>query len=443
MSPSQKPRTFRPSFLLLLVLAVLPASAARGQEPDSLTPPITPAPDTTATDSIARPDTAGAGPPPIPGIPGERAPRGYEVDLHGIQGFDIGHLNRVDGLTPSFGLSLLSVRPNVLPTLEAEIALRTSRTETPAYRVAATQIFAGLDRFRMALEVYDETATSDAWKVGERENDVWVFLVREDLRNYYAARGARLSLTTSDLRAWSAALRLVAESNRSLDTESFFTLTTIFGDDAAFRPNPPVAEARLTSATLELRLHTAATQSPSLRVPGWNLAAAVERAGSALEGELAFTRGTLHLRRYNRLGERYWLNLRLFATGPLGDTRALPPQRFTYLGGAGSLPGFEPLEIAGDRAVLASAEIDVQLPNTSWSAPVFLLWQLELFSNAGHAVFRDDRSRLLSDLHWDAGAGVSGITVLGYLGVFAAQRLSHLDEPSSGPRVFFRLQRTF
>jgi outer membrane translocation and assembly module TamA len=270
-----------------------------------------------------------------------------------------------------------------------------------------------------------------------------VFLTRTDLRNYYDAAGVRLAASSSDLRPWGLTLALQSEHNESVDQDPFFTLTTLFGDDEDFRPNPSVLDGRVTSASLDARFVTASSQSPALRVAGWNLGAGLERAWQGLGGDVSFWRGTLHVRRYTRLAERHWLNARVYVTGPVLGTDDLPPQRFTYLGGPGSLPGFDTLELAGDRGVLGTVEYTFQLPSTSWSTPVFLLWQLEVFSNVGNAVDEGDRTRLYSDLHWDAGVGVSGVTVLGYLGLFLAQRLSDLDAPSSGPRVLFRLQRAF
>ena len=421
-----------------------PDSAAQQRavpNPDSIPLPVEAAPaDTPPAAAVLPADSA---PAPIPGFVDMKAPRGYEVSLHGLQGFDIGHLNRVDGITPSFGFTLVSVRPNALPTLDFTLGIRSNRLTEPWFRVQPTQIFEKLDRLRLSGEFFRDTATPDGWKMGARENDVWLFVFRTDLRNYYDAIGARISAASSDLRSWGLTLSLLSERDRSVPQDGFLTLTTLLGDDEDFRPNPAITDGRLTSATLEARLVTASTQSPSLRVPGWNLSAGLERAGRALSGDLSFWRGTLHLRRYTRLAERHWLSARAYLSGPVAGTVSLPAQRFTYLGGPGSLPAFETLELAGDRGVLASAEYAFQLPNTSWSTPIFLLWQLEVFSNAGNAVTAAERARLYSDLHWDAGAGVSGVTVLGYLGIFFAQRLSHFDEPSAGPRFFFRLQRTF
>ncbi|MBA2565830.1 MAG: BamA/TamA family outer membrane protein [Gemmatimonadetes bacterium] len=384
--------------------------------------------------------------PPVPAPPAyveSDAPTGYEVSLHGVQGFDIGHLNRVDGWRPSFGLALASVRPNALPTVDLTLGFRSNRPRRPWFRAGATQILASLDRIALTAEVYQDTHTPDGWKIGDRENDAWLFLTRTDLRNYYGAEGARFSASTSDLRTLGFSLALLTEKNRSRQQDGFVTLTTLFGDDEDFRPNPPVDEGRLTSATIAARVLTASTQSPSLRVPGWNLAAELERGGEALGGDLSFWRGMLHLRRYNRLSERHWLNARVYLSGPVAGTASLPRQRFTYLGGPGSLPGFDTLVLEGDRAVLGTAEYTYQLPTTSWSAPVFLLWQLEIFSDVGNAVDASDRVQLYSKLHWDAGIGVSGVTVLGYLGVFVSQRLSHFDERSDGPRALFRLGRSF
>jgi outer membrane translocation and assembly module TamA len=408
---------------LFLALSPLPSLAQEGAAPT---------PGGVVADTLA-----------LPGVVEEETARGYEPALHGIRGFELGHVNRVDGYTPSLGLTLISVRPNALPTIDLSVGIRTNRIDRPRFRIALEQTFTALDRLRASAEYYHDTHTPDAWKVGARENDVWLFVFRRDLRHYYEADGARLSVSTSDLRPLGASLSLLTERNRSLEQDAFFTLTTVFGADEDFRLNPPVRDAHVSSVSFEARYLTAATQSPSLRVPGWNMAAAIERAGTLLDGDLTFTQGTLHVRRYTQLSERHWLAGRLYLSGPVAGTESLPEQRFTHLGGPGSLPGFDTLILAGDRGVLGSAEYSFQLPTTSWSAPIFLLWQLEVFTNAGNAVTLRERSRLYSDLRWDGGVGVSGVTVLGYLGLFIAQRLSHFDEPSSGPRVLFRLQRSF
>jgi hypothetical protein len=404
-----------------------PPDSSAAQRADSLpAPPAPPAP----ADSID-----------VAALTEGGTPAGYEASLHGIQGLDVGHLDRVDGWTPAVGVTLEPVRPNALPTLDLAIGVRTSRPREPFTRFSATQIFPGLDRLRVAVEGYRSTRTPDDWKVGPRENDIWVLLAHQDLRNYYQADGARLAVSSSDLRPWGLALSLLLEDQRSIEADAFPTLPSAFGEEENFRANPAIAEGRMASATLDARLVTASSQSPALRVPGWNLGASLERAGSALGGDQTFWRGMLDLHRYTRLSDRHWVNARLYLTGPVLGTRTLPRQRFTYLGGPGSLPGFDPLEIAGDRGALGTVEYTFQLPNTSWSTPVFLLWQLELFSDVGGATSR--AGDLLSDLHWDAGAGVSGVTVLGYLGLFFAQRVSDLDQSSAGPRLFFRLQRAF
>jgi hypothetical protein len=452
-------------WLFLLIFACPLAAQERA---DSLAPSDSlPRPDALApADSLGRPDSlapadslagrdslanraalggrdSSAAAPDMAALADAGAPAGYDVSPHGIHGFDVGHLNRVDGWTPSVGITLLPVRPNALPTLDFTLGLRTNRTDHPWGRAAISQIFGSLDRLQVSAEAYLDTHTPDGWKVGARENDLWVFLARTDLRNYYDAEGARFALSSSDLRPWGVTIALQSEHNESLEQDPFFTLTTLFGDDDDFRSNPPVLDGRVTSASLEARFITASSQSPALRVPGWSLGAGLERAWEGLGGDVSFWRGTLNVRRYTRLGERHWLNARVYVTGPVLGTDALPGQRFTYLGGPGSLPGFATLEFAGDRGALGSVEYTYQLPNTSWSSPVFLLWQLEVFSNLGNAVDEANREELYSDLHWDAGAGVSGVTVLGYLGLFIAQHLSDAGGSSSGPRAFFRLQRAF
>jgi hypothetical protein len=198
-------RRSNPWLFLLLIAHPLTAQEGRAA-PDSLAPAdsLVRADSLTPADSLAPPVSKPA--PDRAALVEAGAPSGYDVSPHGYRGLDVGHLNRVDGWAPSIGFTLLPVRPNALPTLDIAAGVRTNRLDEPWGRLAASQIFAGLDRFQLAAELYRDTRTPDGWKVGARENDVWVFLTRTDLRNYYDAAGVRLAASSSDLRPWGVTL---------------------------------------------------------------------------------------------------------------------------------------------------------------------------------------------------------------------------------------------
>ena len=112
---------------------------------------------------------------------------------------------------------------------------------------------------------------------------------------------------------------------------------------------------------------------------------------------VAYTRGVVDLRRYNRLSPESQLNLRLFAGGWLGGD-PLPLERRFSLGGSGSLPGYDFRQpLAGESDVL-SCSAGQAIPGTPAQCDRVLLAQVEYRGDLPLHLFGD----------WGAKSGSGG-----------------------------------
>ena len=426
MTGSPGPRRLAAAVAALLALAA-PATA-RGQDP-------TPLPDTLApTDSVAAPDSVAFPPalgpledPLLAGIDSARTSTlPWLIEFPGWHGFGIEHYNRVDGLTPSWGMRFEPVEPERRPEIEARLSAATTHAQL-YWNGAIRQRIPAPGALHARFEIFHRSATFDDWKISVRENDVATFVSASDMLDWWREKGwsAGLDAETPGGRL-GGALTFTDASHRSLRDRSPFAL---FG--RTYRDNPPIEEGDFRSLWATLRVDTRDVQSPLLPSPGWWLRADAEVAG--LGGDVDFRRAAIDLRRFTHLGGDRWWEWRAVWMGRLTGN-PLPPQRHFMIGGPGSLRGFRGGSFVGSRGVQASTDVRLPLPVGRRVALLFLSWHWVAFADAGAV---DD----YGEWHADVGTGISGLTLLSMLEVFVAQRVTDLDEERSGPRFVVRFRR--
>lgn len=418
--------------MLALLAALGGVPAARGQvttPPDSL--------EASPPDSLELlpPDSLLALPPEVPAgaiaAPSEASGGPWLIEPLGWKGFTIEHYNRVDGLTPAWGLALQPVDPARTPMLGGRIAAATTHHRF-YWHVWAEQRLPLPGAVIARAEHFHHVTTFDDWKVSIRENDASTFLAASDLLDWWRERGYRLSLDaeTSGGRL-GARLALLGAAQFSEPNRAPFAL---FAGET-YRENPAIAEGTLRSVSLQVRFDTRDVQSPLLPAPGWAITTEWELAGWILGGALNFSRVTADVRRYTRLGGDAWWDSRVVWLGALGDDDA-PRQRQVNLGGPGSLRGFAASSFSGPDGLQASTEVRLPLPLPDRLALLLLSWHAVGFADVGSV-------GTYEAWHADVGAGVSGLNIFTYIGVFVAQRVTDRDRGASGPRVVVRLRRDF
>lgn len=429
MSPGVAPR----SFLLLLAACtgLLGARPVAAQEPR-------PAPEDSlaAVDSLTIADSLDAPLPDdlpegpfLPGVaPAREAGSPWLLELPGWHGLSIEHYNRVDGLTPSWGLRLEPVEPTAHPALAARIAAAT--THSRLYWSAAVRQQLPLPGAVFArVEHFHRTTTFDDWKVSIQENDIATFAFASDLLDWWREKGYAVALDAETSDGWlGGGLTYLDASQRAEPDRSPFA---VFG--ANYRENPPADEGDLHSLTATVRVDTRDVQSPLLPSPGWWLRADAEAAGGILGGELDFRRASIEVSRFSRFREDVWWNTRVVWMGPF-DGDSLPVQRHVMLGGPGSLRGFRGGSFVDSQGGQASTELRLPLPVGRRIALLFLSWHWVAFADAGAVGDYEE-------WHADVGTGISGINLLSYVELLFAQRITDLDQDGSGPRFVVRFRR--
>ena len=371
-----------------------------------------------------------------------QVPPGVEVretepwlfETTGFWGFSAERYNRVDGLVPAWGFQLEPVDPARQPAFEGRIARATTH-DRYYWSLVLRQRLPLPGALVVRFEYFQRAATFDDWKVWGRENDISSFVSASDQLDWWRETGLELAFDAeSSTGRLAGTLAYVDVDQHSEPNRSPFSL---FGGDEDWRPNPAVEEGRLRALRIDGRFDTRDVQSPLLPSPGWSVRATWELAG-ALGGDVEFSRASLDVRRYTRLGRDAWWDSRIVWMGPLGDEN-LPPQREVKLGGPGSLRGFRAVSFQGDAGVQAQTELRLPLPVTDRIALLFLSWHAVGFLDAG-TVEVDDA---WEDVHADVGLGVSGINIFSYVGLFVAQRITDRGGDADGPRFVVRLRRDF
>lgn len=296
------------------------------------------------------------------------------IELDGFKGFHIPTYDRVDAVGVRWGAAYVT-SPDTMD--QTRIHGWTGYMSGRGALEGGAGVLRRWGPTRLEFGGANETTTNDRWLRGDLTNSLSFLLEADDYRNYYLTR--RLFLTLGhDLgrseRRLSLALRGQIESDRSLETVPAWT---IFGGDDA-RPNPAIDEGTITGLT-------AAVEG---RWVGHRLAfsgeSTLETAGELLGGDFAFNRFTLHGHFGMDALANHALLFHWYFQGPVLGATSLPRQRWSTLGGTGTLPAYDIGEFRGDRVAFLESRYIIPLPER-WSLPILGRPALELAHAIGNA----------------------------------------------------------
>lgn len=277
------------------------------------------------------------------------------LSLPGTYGLRIPAYTRVDGLVVTFGPEVAFDTGHV--RLEPVVTYRSHLGAIdPGVRA-----FADLPRGLTAeFRAERGTFTNDAWSRGELINTIIFAGTGADARNYYRADRVELTFDRrSDLASG------ILEPRIGIRTERAFSVArdsasarpfTVFGRDdieGARRPNPAVTGGRITSALAGLRVRRDTPAGTRGRAEVQvEQALAVERGGR-------FTRAIVDLALERPLPNDR--NAVLLAHAAVTAGRAVPSQRYAYLGGGPTLPSLALLDQGGTELVWVEARYTLPL----------------------------------------------------------------------------------
>ncbi len=305
-----------------------------------------------------------------------------------------GTYNRVEGLPVILGPTIRQNSPLGPFSVQALGIYRLAdhfawKADNLGYDVQAEMQVGYARGVAFGAEAVDEVAPVETWQLRDSEIGLASFLLRRDYRDYYNRKGARGYVSLRDGNTLSLTLGLGQERWQPRAARDPWTLLR---GDAPWRPNPVLDAGTFTLATADVRYDTRNDRDNPWT--GWLVTAELEHGFSnhvvlgpastvarpaSPDGQpvgVAYTRGVLDLRRYNRLSPESQLNFRLFAGGWLGGD-PLPLERRFSLGGPGSLPGYDFRQpLAGEEDVM-SCSAGENIPGTPAECDRVLLAQVE------------------------------------------------------------------
>lgn len=276
------------------------------------------------------------------------------VGTTGVFGVGLPTYDRANGLTLRWGAEYRLRRDSIAPVLRGSVSFATARS-APGGTLALEIPVSGSGWLR--AEVARESYTNEAWIRGAFMNSLSVTVLRSDLRDYHESdvallgweRRQRQPLISGE-RFFAPRLTLRASRDRSLRTRNVWSA---FGS-GEWRENPEIDEGVLVSVVpggfLDWRGRTsrfAGDLSVEWAPPG---ASDFEFVQLVADG------------RYEMLALRgHVVTLRGRTQQSLGDDPA-PRQRWSFVGGPGTLPTLPTAAMYGDRLVFVQTTYDVPLP---------------------------------------------------------------------------------
>ena len=271
--------------------------------------------------------------------------------FYGVRGIDIPTYDRVDGLTLSVGGGYLVPRiGDVEPILRGRLDYRTERSEF----TGGLELAAARRRTEVAVGAERTTMTNERWIRSDVTNSISSFIQAKDRRDYYAADRGYFEvrrLLERGPRVTNAYVRAQVEDAERLVAGDPWSIT------GEFRPeNIPVADSRITSAVIG---GTSTWRHP-LHV--FEIDALAEFASDLLDGDYSFSRYEIDASWAMAALANHTLTIEPHVQGPLPGTESLPFQRWSFVGGSGTLNTYDIAEFRGDRVAFVETEYSIPLP---------------------------------------------------------------------------------
>ena len=228
--------------------------------------------------------------------------------------------------------------------------------------------------------------SEDDWLIGDAENSAMALIAKEDYRDYYESEAGTIQLTARPARNLVAKLGMGHEETHWLKAHR--NLWSLFGGDKKFRPNFSTVDSAFREtgiADLESRDNAALfaelefdsrRHDDVFSASAWYLTSSIEWSSPDWKSDYDYRRYSVILRRYQQLHSRVMLLLRAAYGGSDGE---LPMHKRFFLGGLGTLRGFDHKEYLGTQYWMANAEYRVAFPRTDLAASLF--WDLGQIAN--------------------------------------------------------------
>lgn len=274
-------------------------------------------------------------------------PRLKPFQLRGLHGFAAPAYQRVDGWTFELGARVRAVDIPGRPELKGSFRFKTADED---FEGSGRQTWYPNPQIRVGVEGGRETRSNDAWIRREFVNTLSFLFTGADYRNYYRADYVNAFFEIGDQRGWSGRLAAGWEDDRTLVARS----KTILFDDDDVRSNPPVDDGDIYSFSAVVDFGSpVGSERKSLHLH-------LEGASADVAGDLSFLLGEAQLFVRQTVVGRHAVEFMAIGRGDLAGS--LPQQRWSAIGGIGTLPTFPVLGLRGERMFLGELTWLIPVP---------------------------------------------------------------------------------
>ncbi len=262
--------------------------------------------------------------------------------------------NRVEGLPILIGPTYRTSHRDASVSISALGIIRSAHgfhwdSENLGHRITAEVRLGERRGVTLGASSFDEVVPIERWQLGEPDAGLAAFFLKRDYLDYFGRHGGRLHASAF---AGANATIGIGFSDERWSSRRERDVFALFRGDESWRLNPRVDEGRIHVA--DIRADIDSRNSELNPLAGWYVSAQYERGAGRLAvadvalrpgvgsnpASIAYGRGFLDLRRYNRISPARQLNGRMVIGGWLhGDQ--LPLEKRLSVGGVGTIPGFD------------------------------------------------------------------------------------------------------
>lgn len=284
------------------------------------------------------------------------------------------------------------------------------------YRVGAEKTWFDRHALTIGGRVYHQTDANRYAGWSEGGEFLGAFFLGSTSLDYYQRKGYRAQVRGKLTRSMDITLEFTDEDHEILFKSTDWSL---FNKDVLKRGNLRIDEGHFRSVTVGYNFNSLKVPAPirsgssphgttqiphSLAKHGWRGNFSLEYANKRLNSDFNFNLYHFTIVRYNQLHSNHNLDFRL--EGAFSD-KPLPRQRLLYLGGVGTLHGYDFKELVGDNTLLFNVEYRVHFGKIRYldesEGP---LGVVTAFSDTGYAWFNDETFEF-NRFNTSVGIGVS------------------------------------
>jgi hypothetical protein len=326
------------------------------------------------------------------------------------------YYNRVDGASPHFGIGFID-EDSLLPDIKVYGGYAFA-SERWRYHFEMAKSFNIGSPVSIGTQIYRKLATYDDGIVSETENSIFALLATEDYRDYYEAEGVCTFARFFPSNYVTFEGGFIAEKHHWLyarrDLWSLFGGSKLFPENfASFESNQIISEiARIN----DIRMKTLLARI-NVKLPGQSILMShshlrgrltLEWTPSEWNDHYDFTRYMIEIVRHQYISKYLAVRIRGVFGSSGGD---IPIHRLFYLGGIGTMLGYDHKEYFGSSIWSAILETKFNIPRSEFAIRAFL--------NTGQTAARDDD---LSDAEFKSSLGF-GLSMYDHIHMYIARRM--------------------